>query len=132
MAVENIEEKPKKKRSGAYSRNKGNSYERKIITELTEIGFKGLKSSRSESKNLDDAKIDIAETEDKLPCYIQCKNTQNTPSVKKINEEVGRKDKPLCIMWNIQEKRETNCVSMGEYAIIPKKLFYEFLKFYTK
>ena len=49
----NEEEKPKKKRSGAYSRNKGNAYERKIIKELTDIGYKGLKSSRSESKNLD-------------------------------------------------------------------------------
>jgi len=122
-----MEEKPKRQRSASYSRTKGHNYERKIIKELTELGFKGLKSSRSESKNLDNAKIDIAETEDKLPCYIQCKNTQNTPSVKNINEEVGYKDKPLAILWNIQEKKETNCVSLGEYAIIPKQLFYEFI-----
>ena len=126
----NEEEKPKKKRSGAYSRNKGNAYERKIIKELTDIGYKGLKSSRSVSKNLDNAKIDIAETEDKLPCYVQCKSTQNTPSVKKINEEVGYKDKPLAIFWNIQEKKEgnVNITSCGEYVIIPKEFFYQLIK----
>lgn len=31
-------DKPKKKRSGSYSRNKGNAYELKIIKELTELG----------------------------------------------------------------------------------------------
>mgnify|MGYP003460701114 CR=1 FL=1 len=83
--MENTEEvKPKKKRNGAYAKRKGNNYELKIIKELIGLGYKGLKSSRSESKNLDDAKIDIAETEDKLPCYVQCKCTKNTPSIAEI------------------------------------------------
>ena len=61
--MENTEEvKPKKKRNGAYAKRKGNNYELKIIKELIGLGYKGLKSSRSESKNLDDAKIDIART----------------------------------------------------------------------
>jgi hypothetical protein len=36
----------------------------------------------------------------------------------------------LCIMWNIQEKKEgnINITSGGEYAIIPKEFFYELLK----
>ena len=54
-----------------YAREKGHAYERQIIKELTELGYKGLKSSRSESRNLDDDKIDIAETSGHLPCYIQ-------------------------------------------------------------
>jgi hypothetical protein len=75
-------------------------------------------------------KIDIADPDNILPCYIQTKKTQTTPSVKKINAEVGKKDKPLCILWNIQEKKEgnTNITSQGEYAIIPKEFFYELLK----
>ena len=64
--VEQIEQietvKPKKKRSGAYAKNKGSSYERKIVNELKEItGDKELCTSRSESKKLDDAKIDVAD-----------------------------------------------------------------------
>lgn len=100
MAKEEIEikEKPKRKRSGSYSRSKGNSYERKIVNELKAItGDSELCSSRSESKRLDDAKIDIADPNNVLDFYVQCKNTQTNPSVKKLNSEVGRKDKPLAI-----------------------------------
>lgn len=43
-------------------------------------------------------KIDINDEDNILPCYFQLKKTQTTPSVKKINKEVGKIDKPLCIM----------------------------------
>lgn len=77
-------------------------------------------------------KIDIADPDKILPCYIQTKKTQTTPSIKKINAEVGLTDKPLCILWNIQEKKEgnVNITSNGEYAIIPKKFFYKLLQIY--
>ena len=39
---EEVAEKPKKKRNGAYARRKGNNYELKIIKELTELGYAGL------------------------------------------------------------------------------------------
>lgn len=42
-------------------------------------------------------KIDIYDEDGVLPCYIQAKKTQTTPSVKKINTEVGKTDKPLAI-----------------------------------
>lgn len=124
------EEVPKKrKRSGAYSKQKGSAYERTIVNELKELtGDQDLCTARSESKKLDDMKIDIADPNNVLDFYVQCKKTQNTPSVKKINDEVGKKDKPLAIFWNIQEKREVNCVSVGEYVIIPKEFFYTLIK----
>jgi hypothetical protein len=129
------EVKSKKKRSGAYSKQKGNAYERQIVNELKEItGNENLCTARSESKKLDDMKIDIADPDEILPCYIQTKKTQTTPSIKKINSEVGLTDKPLCILWNIQVKKEgnINITSDGEYALIPKKFFYELLeKYYT-
>lgn len=91
-------EKPKRKRSGSYSKKKGNAYELKIVKELKEItGDDDLCTARSESKKLDDAKIDIADPNNSLDFYVQCKKTQTTPSVKKINAEVGKKDKPLVI-----------------------------------
>lgn len=90
--------KKKKTRSPSYSRTKGNAYERKIVNELKEIiGDEDICTSRSESKKLDNAKIDIADPNDSMNFYVQCKSTQNTPSIKKINEEVGLKDKPLVI-----------------------------------
>jgi len=101
------------------------------VNELKELTGNGnICTSRSESKKLDDMKIDIFDPDSILPCYFQTKKTQTTPSVKKINSEVGKVDKPLCILWNIQEKKEgnVNITSQGEYAIIPKQFFYELLR----
>jgi len=126
-------EKARKKRSGAYSKNKGSAYERQIVSELKGItGNTNICTARSESKKLDDMKIDIADPDNVLPCYFQTKKTQTIPSVKKINLEVGKKDKPMCIIWNAQEKKEgnVNITSSGEYAIIPKYFFYELLTMY--
>ena len=129
------ESKPKKKRSGAYSKNKGSSYEREVVKELKEItGDLDICTSRSDSKKLDDMKIDISDPNNSLPCYFQLKKTQTTPSVKKINNEVGKVDKPLCILWNSQELKEGNIhiTSGGDFAIIPKNFFYALLKTFIK
>lgn len=83
---------------------------------------------------MDNQKIDINDEDGILPCYFQLKKTQTTPSLKKINAEVGKIDKPLCVLWNIQEKKEgnVNITSQGEYAMIPKEFFYELLQAYLK
>ena len=125
--------KPKRKRSGAYSKTKGSAYERQVVKELKELtGNENIATSRSASKALDNMKIDIYDEDGVLPCYFQLKKTQTTPSVKKINAEVGKLDKPLCIIWNIQQKKEgnVNITSAGEYAIIPKQFFYELMEQY--
>ena len=51
-------------------------------------------------------KIDVADVDNILPCYFQLKATQNVPGIKSINDEVGKKDKPLCILWAAQETRD--------------------------
>jgi hypothetical protein len=93
-------------------------------------GNENIATSRSSSKKLDNMKIDIYDEDNVLPCYFQLKKTQTTPSVKKINATVGKLDKPLCILWDIQVKKEgnVNITSAGEYAIIPKDFFYELLE----
>ena len=105
------------------SKNKGNNYELKVIKELTELGFEGLKSSRSENRNLDNKKIDIVDTENVMDCYIQCKATANTPNISKINQEVGLTDKPLAIFWN----KQNNSTILEEFVIIPKDYFYKLI-----
>lgn len=106
------------------SKQKGNGYELRIIKELTDLGFTGLKSSRSENRNLDNKKIDIADTENVMDCYIQCKATSNIPNVSKINQEVGLTDKPLAIFWN----KQNNSTILEEFVIIPKDYFYKLLQ----
>ena len=126
----NTEETPKKTRtrSAKYSKTKGNAYETKIAKELRELGFEGVLTARFESKSKDNNKIDIVDTEGKLPVYIQLKCTQNTPSYFKIEEECDLKDKPFCLIWNKQEKKEVNICSVGEVVMIPKSYFYELLQ----
>ena len=123
------EQKPKKKHTGAYAKRKGNNYELKIIKELTALGYEGLKSSRSESKNLDADKIDIAETiPNTLPFYVQCKCTKNKPSYQDIIPNCPRKDRPLVIFHNYQVNKEVNMGSIGEYVIMTKEFFYDLIK----
>lgn len=110
------------------SKNKGNNYELQIIKELSELGFDGLKSSRSESKNLDNDKIDIHDSMNVLPFYIQCKNTLNTPNIEKITKECKRKDKPLAIFW----KKVESVSKEHDYVLLPKKICYELLSAYKQ
>lgn len=81
------QEIPKKQRSKGYSRNKGNRYEAQVVKELKELGYTGVKTSRSESKSADDNKVDIVDTEHKLPVNLQLKKTQSIPSYFKIRSE---------------------------------------------
>lgn len=73
-------------------------------------------------------KIDIADPNGTLSFYCQIKSTQQTPQIKKLNDEVGKKDKPLVIFWNAQEARDKKQISVGEYVILPKDFFYTLLK----
>ena len=105
------------------NRSKGNNYELQVIKELTELGFSGLKSSRSESKNLDNSKIDIVDTENVLDCHIQCKATKNTPNIESITKECPLKDKPLIIFWKKQNDGTTN----SEFVLLPKEYYYKLI-----
>lgn len=124
-----MKKKNKNQRSiGAKNRNRGHSYETRLVRELKEITRnEHLCTSRAESKNLDDMKIDVADPDNILTFYVQAKCTQAVPQIKKLNEEVGKKDKPLVIFWNAQEAREKKQVSVGEYCILPKSYFYELI-----
>lgn len=122
----------KRKRNGAYSKNKGNRYEQKIAKELRELGFSGVKTSRSESKSTDDNKIDLIDTEHKLPVEIQIKKTQSIPSYFKIRSESTVDPSKFCIIWSKQEKKEKNICTVGEAVIISKEMFYELIKPYAK
>lgn len=114
----------KKSFKASQSKRKGNAYELKIIHELTDLGYEGLVSSRSESKRLDDAKIDIADTLGVLDFYAQCKRTKNTPNIETITEACLYKDKPLIIFWSKESDKQQN----NEYILMPKNYFYKLLK----
>jgi hypothetical protein len=115
-------------RTGKYCKAKGNRYELKIIKELIDLGYPGLKSSRSESKSLDNDKVDIADPENVMGFYVQCKITKNYPDVIENIINCPRKDKPLVIFWNKQVQKEKNMGSAGEFVIMTKKMFYDLIR----
>lgn len=117
-----------KGRNTRNSKARGSSYERKIVNELKELGF-DVCTSRAESKNMDDNKIDILDRNNQLP-YIQLKLTQATPNYFKIESECPLKDKPFVIIWSKTIPTEKTFRSVGEIAMIPKSFFYELIKSY--
>ena len=122
-----------RRRKSSYSKSKGNAYEVQIAKELAYCGYPEVVTSRSESKRMDDNKIDLIDREGRLPINVQLKKTQNIPSYFKIAESCPLKDKPFCLIWNAQKLKEgqVNISSLGEVAIIPKQFFYDLLKAYT-
>jgi len=133
-SIEEIEAPQSKKRtrSKAYSRTKGHSYETKIVKELKELGFQNVVTSRSESKAMDDNKVDIIDKDNLLPAKLQLKCTQSIPSYFKIRSESTVNPEEFVIIWSKQEKREVNIVSVGEAVIMDKKLFYKLIKPYAQ
>lgn len=95
-----VSEKQQKsrKRSASYSKTKGNRYEQQIAKELRELGFSGVKTSRSESKTVDNNKVDIIDTENRLPIQIQLKKTQNIPNYFKIRDESTVNPEDFCVI----------------------------------
>lgn len=106
------------------SRNKGHGFELQILHELTDMGYEGLYTSRSESRRLDDAKIDLADTKNVLDFYVQCKCTAAQPKVATITKECPIRDKPLAIFWKQANSTET----IKEFVTIPKDYFYKLIK----
>lgn len=86
-----------KKRSANYCRTKGNTYERKIVKELKDLGF-NVGTTRNNSRTEDADKVDIYDSENVLPCKIQLKATQQTPQYFKIRSESTVKAEDFVIL----------------------------------
>lgn len=125
IQVEWLDPKTKKHYTAKRSKQKGSQLELDVIHKLNEIGYNTV-SSRSNSKRLDNAKIDVDDLEGNLPCYLQMKATQSTPSYFKIEEECPLKDKPYIIVWKKQDKEGGQ--SPGTIFMAPIEVLYDYLK----
>ena len=109
------------------NRTAGHNFERTIINELKELGiFPGAVSARSESKNTDDAGIDICNT----PGFaFQCKNTVITPNyhelITTMPQVPGVKN---IVIHRKTKKAKSKFVTQGDYVILSKTAFYHLLK----
>ena len=122
--------KSKQRSLGARNRQRGNTYERKIAQELRDLGFNGVVTSRSESKTMDNNKVDLIDTDNKLPVMIQLKKTTTTPQYFSIVKETTVPKEKFVIIWNKQKNVNDRFLSEGEVVMISKDLFYQLIKPY--
>lgn len=123
-----LDEHTKKSYQCRKSRSKGRELEYRIRDKLREIGFIGTERSAGESKKADNNKIDLVDTDRKLPVNIQAKNYANTPSYFSIREACNDKSKPFCLCW----KKNTISSKDNIIYMIPEDFFYELLEIYSK
>lgn len=123
-------ERQAKARNLKRSRARGVAYEQQIAKELRELGFSGVVTSRSESKAMDDNKIDLIDKNNQLFFYPQLKRTGKCPNYFAIEEQCPLKDKPFVVFWNYQKPTEKTFRSAGEIVMISKEFFYELIKKY--
>ena len=128
----NTETKEKKQRNLKRNRARGNSYECKIAKELRELGYSGVVTSRSESKAMDNMKIDLIDTENRLPINCQIKSTIKYPNYLEIKKTCPLKDKPFVLFWSVIKPTESTFRSEGEVVILEKSFFYKLLETYGK
>lgn len=125
-----LDEHTKRHYMAKKSKNKGARFELEVVKALKEIGYEGCTTTRAESKNLDNSKIDIIDSENKLPTNIQCKYLLNTPNYFGIREGCPYKDKPFTVIWKKSTNDGTN--SKGSIAMVDLDFFYELLSCYRK
>ena len=98
-------------------RNKGNSYERKLAKEWREFGFK-TKTSRYESKMLDDMKVDLTNTGF---FNVQAKAVERlSPSYHEILDSMP-KDNNYNVIFHKRNRK-------GEVVVMTKEDFYELVQ----
>ena len=129
IQVEWIDPHTKKHYTAKRSKQKGSQLELDVIHKLNEIGYNTV-SSRSNSKNLDNMKIDVDDLDGNLPCYLQMKATQSTPSYFKIAEECPLKDKDFVVVWKKQDKDGGQ--SPGTIFMAPISMLYDYLRLKLK
>lgn len=99
------------------ARDKGHAYERKIAEEFRAMGYAECVTSRSESRNWDDAGVDLCNTG---AWNIQCKALERTPPYHDILSTM-----PSGVNINvIFHKRNRK----GEVVVMSKENFYKMMK----
>lgn len=89
-------------------------------------------SSRQGSKATDDNKVDVLDVENQLPfgMNIQIKHQIPYPQYFKIREQSTVPNETFVILWDKQEPKEKNIITVGRCAIMDINLFYKLIKSY--
>jgi len=98
------------------NRTAGHNFERECVKKLKKIGFTEAVTARSESRNLDNLGVDIANTH---PYIIQCKNKVNNPNYHSIIEDMPQNiGIPIIFHRKTSKSNKGRFITKGEYTII--------------
>ena len=118
------------------NRTRGHNYERKTVRFYKDLGFEDVVTTRSESKRMDDKKVDVftphySNVSNPLPFYVQCKLSTEKRMInyhELFNFENLPKDKPYVIHHMVAERQNTKFTKKGEYAIMSLDFYEELIK----
>jgi Holliday junction resolvase len=118
------------------NRNRGHNYERKIVNFYKELGFEDVVTTRSESKRMDDKKVDVftphySNAQRPLPFYVQCKLSTDKRMInyhQLFSFEHLPKDKPYIVHHKVASKKTNKFVQAGEYVIMSSDFYKELIK----
>ncbi len=102
---------------GNRNRTAGHSFERETVLEFRELGWEKACTSRAESKNLDDAGVDICFTD---PYSVQCKWTDKAPNFHTLLDSMPKDGKTNVVF----HKRKHG----GTVVVMKKEDFYKLVK----
>lgn len=105
------------KGKGRQIRSRGNQYERKIASEMRNLGFKKCITSRYGSKERDDQSVDLLHTEP-FNFQLKCKNNYGNP-IPVLGEM------PKDANYNVIISK---VVGKGEFVTLSKSDFYELVE----
>lgn len=111
------------------SHSKGSGLETEVVNKLKEIGYSGVCRSASESRTLDNSKVDIADVNNELELAIQCKHYAHLPNYFRIKEECPD-SRDFVLIW--KKSAEGGTISPGTVAILDVDFFYKLLECYHK
>lgn len=111
---------------GKRNRSAGIGWELECIKDLKEIGFTHVVSTRSESRNRDDQKIDLMNKDElkngRLPYNFQCKNVMGKLDYLKVLESMPQ-DIPPVILHKYTQKSGKIFVTKRKVAILDISVF---------
>lgn len=131
--IDYIDSQPTKKTNGKRNRLAGNNEELRVIKKLITIGFKGLITSRFNSRHRDNAKVDIMYKDEsisgRLPYNFQVKTLAKPCAYGKLLKEMPE-GKEVNVVLHKQTKKDVSgrFQKVGEYAILNAEDFYDLIE----
>lgn len=94
------------------SRTKGHSYERKIVQEFKDLGYDESCTSRAESRNRDNQKVDLCNTGN---INVQCKAVEKGINYHKLLSQMPKEEGRINTVFHKRDRKEVVSLSKKDF-----------------